>query len=92
MIFFRNNINEKQPHSEVPIKKYVLGNKNCFIYNHTCSHVIKDCLNGISFCFISHGETISDKLMTLIGDITIENNEDKYKGIFPRVLSELFNI
>ena len=66
-------------------------NRNSFIYNHTCSHVIKDCLNGISFCFISHGETISDKLMTLIGDITHENNEDKYKGIFPRVLSELYN-
>ena len=29
--------------------------------------------------------------MTLIGDITHENNEDKYKGIFPRVLSELYN-
>ena len=66
-------------------------NKNSFIYNHSCSNVIKDCLNGISFCFISHGETISDKLITLIGDVTNENNEDKFKGIFPRVLSELYN-
>ena len=29
--------------------------------------------------------------MTLIGDITHENNEDKYKGNFPQVLSELYN-
>ena len=63
--------------------------KNSFLYNQICSEVIKDCLNGLSFCFISHGETISDKLITLIGDITNESNEDKYKGIFPRILSDL---
>ena len=63
--------------------------KNSFIYNQTCSEIIKDCLNGISFCFISHGETVSDKLITLIGDIIDESKGDKYKGIFPRVLFDL---
>ena len=94
-IFSLHNDNKKTTSNEIfelnLDKIFTDENKNSYIYIQTCSNVIKDCLNGISFCFISHGETISDKLKTLIGDIIIENNEDKYKGIFPRILSELYN-
>ena len=72
-------------------KIFIDDNKNSFIYKQTCSNVIKECLNGMSFCFISHGETVSEKLITLIGDTTDENNEDKYNGLFPRILLELYN-
>ena len=42
----------------------------------------KEQLKGMSFCLTNHSETISDKLITLIEDITDENNKDKYNGIF----------
>ena len=45
----------------------------------------------MSFCLTNHSETISDKLITLIEDITDENNKDKYNGIFLWVLHELYN-
>ena len=64
--------------------------KNSFIYKQTCSEVIKECLNGLSYCFISHGETVSEKLITLIGDIAGEENDEQYKGIFPRTLFDLY--
>ena len=71
-------------------KIFTEENKNSYIYKKTCSEVIKECLNGLSFCFISHGETVSDKLITLIGDITNEEKNEQYKGIFPRILYELY--
>ena len=72
-------------------KIFTEDHTNSFIFKETCSGVIKECLNGISFCFISHGETISDKLNTLIGDLqNDDNDDDKCKGIFPRILNELY--
>lgn len=60
------------------------------IYKHTCPNIIKESLNGCSFCFINHGETISDKLNTLIGDF--ENDDiNNNKGIFQNLLLELIN-
>ena len=91
-IFLLHNDKSKNNKDSFEIKFDKIFNdehKNSFIYNQTCSEIIKDCLNGISFCFISHGETLSDKLITLIGDTIDENNGDKYKGIFPRVLFDL---
>ena len=70
-IFLLHNDKNKNNKDSFEIKFDKIFNdehKNSFIYNQTCSEIIKDCLNGISFCFISHGETVSDKLITLIGD------------------------
>ena len=62
------------------------------IYEKTCSNVIKESLNGCSFCFVNHGETISDKLYTLMGDIENINNNNYTKGIFQLLYFELFVI
>ena len=61
------------------------------IYEKTCSNVIKESLNGCSFCFVNHGETISDKLYTLMGDIENINNNNYTKGIFQLLYFELFS-
>ena len=61
------------------------------IYNKTCSNVIKECLSGCSFCFINHGETISDKLYTFMGNIDNSNNINNDKGIFQSLFFELIN-
>ena len=65
-------------------------NTNNDIYNKACSNVIKECLTGCSFCFINHGETISDKLHTLMGDID-NNSKNNEKGIFQNLFFELIN-
>ena len=43
------------------------------IYNKSCSNVIKESLNGCSFCFINHGESTSDKLETILGNCNDNN-------------------
>ena len=91
IFYLYDDKNKKKPFEIKLDKIFTDEHNNSFLYNQTCSGLIKDCLNGLSFCFISHGETLSDKLITLIGDTTDESNEDKYKGIFPRVLLELYN-
>lgn len=72
-------------------KIYTDEHSNSIIYKETCSEVIKESLNGTSFCFISYGETLSDKLVTLIGDISNDSKGEQSKGIFHMVLSDLFN-
>ena len=61
------------------------------IYNKTCKNVIKESLSGCSFCFINHGETISDKLNTLLGDIENNDINNISKGIFQCLIIELIN-
>ena len=61
------------------------------IYDKTCSNVIKESLNGCSFCLINHGETISDKLYTLMGDFENIDKNINTKGIFQLLYFELFN-
>ena len=61
------------------------------IYYKTCQNVIKESLNGCSFCFINHGETISDKLNTLMGDIENNDINNNNKGIFQNLTLELIN-
>ena len=61
------------------------------IYNKSCSNVIKESLNGASFCFINHGETTSDKLETLLGNCDNNNTNENNKGIFQYLFYELIN-
>ena len=61
------------------------------IYNKTCSNVIKESLNGCSYCFINHGETISDKLYMFMGDMDNTENINNNKGIFQYLYLELIN-
>ena len=61
------------------------------IYNKSCSNVIKQSLNGCSFCLINHGETTSDKLETLIGNCDDNNINENNKGIFQYLFYELIN-
>ena len=100
-IDLKNNIftlhdNEKKPNSSNDFsinldKIYTDEHSNSTIYKETCPEVINECLNGASFCFISYGETLSDKLVTLIGDLSPDSKGDQSKGIFPLILSDLYN-
>ena len=61
------------------------------IYDKTCKNVIKESLNGCSFCFINHGETTSDKFHTLLGNIDNNDTNNINKGIFQNLISDLIN-
>ena len=59
------------------------------IYQNTSNNIIKESLAGIPFCFINYGETCSDKLNTLIGDL--DNESINQNGIFNKLYLELNN-
>ena len=66
-------------------KIFTNENDNSFIYQNISNDVIKEAFNGKSFCYISYGNTMSDKFKILIGD----NNN---KGILLQTLTEINDI
>ena len=75
--------------SKIKLNKiYTDNNDNNYIFKETCSHIVEDMLNGISNCIIDYGETASDKLNLLFGDIK-DNNKNQI-GIFQKILEEIF--
>ena len=74
-------------------KIFTNENNNSYIYENICSNIIKEALEGKSYCFISYGTTMSDKLKVLIGDFDYSSNEINIenKGIFMNTLEDLIN-
>ena len=70
-------------------KIFTNENDNPYIYEEICSNTIKDSINGESFTFISYGNTISDKLKVLIGDVNDSYIKKEHRGVFPKLLEEL---
>ena len=70
-------------------KIFIETDENSYIYEEICRDTIKESFNGISYSFISYGESNSDKLKLLISDI--KDNELNYnnRGIFPRLIDNL---
>ena len=64
---------------------------NSYIYEEICLNCIKDCLKGISFNFISYGETISNKFDLLYGDLKNDYTNINNHGLFIRFLNNLIN-
>jgi len=64
---------------------------NSYIYEEICSNTIKEALNGESFCFISYGNTISNKLNLLIGDVNDSYTNVEHRGLFPKLFDNLIN-
>ena len=71
-------------------KIFTNENENSYIYEEICLNTIKDALEGISYSFISYGETSSHKLDVLIGNIEDSNSNINHRGIYPRLLDNLF--
>ena len=65
---------------------------NLLIYEEICQNTIQNALNGISFLFISYGDTSSNKLKVLLGDIInnkLKNENINQMGIFSKLLDDL---
>ena len=61
------------------------NDETSFIYEEICKNTIDDIFNGISFSFITYGDSNSNKLKLLIGDYKNYNNI----GLFPKLLHNL---
>ena len=72
---------------------YIFDEKddNSLIYDEICKNTIKEALNGISYSFISYGDSNSDKIKLIIGDIAKNNINIHNMGIFPKLLNHLIN-
>ena len=65
--------------------------ENSYIYEIICLNTIKECIKGMSYSFISFGETINNKIEFLIGDLVNNYKNINYYGIFIRLLDNLTN-
>ena len=72
-------------------KIFTESSTNSNIYEETCKNIINDSLNGTSFTFISYGETNSNKIKLIIGDIYDDNLNFNNIGILPKLLEDLIN-
>jgi len=70
-------------------KIFTSENENSYIYEEICLNTIKEALEGISFSFISYGETSSNKLDLLIGNLEEDCSNINHHGIYPRLLGNL---
>ena len=59
------------------------------IYEEIFINTIKDSLNGISFSFITYGDSNSNKIKLLIGDYKNNNLNINNIGLFPKLLQNL---
>ncbi len=69
-------------------KIFTNQNENSYIYEEICRDCITDSLKGNNFCFISYGETTSDKINMLYGNFEDSYSNINNRGIFPRLLEK----
>ena len=69
-------------------KIFTNQNENSYIYEEICRDCINDSLKGNNFCFISYGETTSDKINMLYGNFEDCYSNINNRGIFPRLLEK----
>ncbi len=69
-------------------KIFTNEHENSYIYEEICRDCIKESLKGNNFCFISYGETSSDKFKMLYGNIEDSYTNINNRGIFPRLLEQ----
>ena len=70
-------------------KIFTSENENSYIYEEICLNTIKDSMDGVSYSFITYGETSSNKVDVLIGNIKDSIININNRGIYPRLLDNL---
>ena len=72
-------------------KIFMDNDTNSYIYEEICLNCIKQLFEGISFSFISFGESKNDKFNLLIGKIDEDYNNINNHGLFIRYLKDLIH-
>ena len=87
----KDDIIEKKSYNFEFDKIFTNNDSNSYIYEEICLNCIKQSFEGISFNFISFGETNSNKFNLLFGKIKEDYNNINNHGIFIRYLRDLFD-
>ena len=87
----KDDIIEKKSYNFEFDKIFTNNDSNSYIYEEICLNCIKQSFEGISFNFISFGETNSNKFNLLFGKIKEDYNNINNHGIFIRYLKDLFD-
>ena len=87
----KDDIIEKKSYNFEFDKVFTNNDSNSYIYEEICLNCIKQSFEGISFNFISFGETNSNKFNLLFGKIKEDYNNINNHGIFIRYLKDLFD-
>lgn len=56
------------------------------VYNLSAKEILTSALDGYSGCILCYGQTGAGKTFTMTGS----QNDYKYRGVIPRLLSELY--
>ena len=86
-----NQIIEKKSYPFEFDKIFTDNDSNSYIYEEICLNCIKESLEGISFNFISFGDSHSNKYNLLFGKIEKDYSNINNHGIFIRYLKEMIN-
>ena len=70
-------------------KIFTEKNENSYIYEEICRDTINESLKGISFSFISYGDSTSEKLELLVGDIEKIKTNINSHGLIIRLIDNL---
>ena len=65
------------------------NDNNSYIYEEICQNTINNTLKGTSYSFITYGDSNSNKIKLLIGDIENNNLSIYNIGLFPKLLDNL---
>ena len=93
-IFNSEKKNQKFEKKSYPFefdKIFIESDSNSYIYEEICLNCIKQSFEGISFNFISFGDSYSNKFNLLFGKIEKNINNINNHGIFIRYLKEMLN-
>ena len=72
-------------------KIFMDNDTNSYIYEEICLNCVKQIFEGISFSFISFGESKNDKFNLLFGKIDEDYNNINNHGLFIRYLKDLIH-
>ena len=70
-------------------KIFTNNDSNSYIYEEICMNCVKESFEGNSFCFISYGETISNKFDLMYGKIKKDYSNINNHGLFLRLLNNI---
>ena len=86
-----NQVIEKKSYPFEFDKIFTDSDSNSYVYEEICLNCIKESLEGISFNFISFGDSNSNKFNLLFGKIEKDYSNINNHGIFIRYLKEMIN-
>jgi len=79
-------VNHTQNQWGFKFEKVLMNCSQEVVYNLSAKEILTSALDGYSGCILCYGQTGAGKTFTMTGS----QNDYKYRGVIPRLLSELY--